>query len=253
MFWWSSWFYISDFSLCSWSLLEKNNIFRCCLSLQQLHGIICVPTNTFIWSNLCNFLVQAFNLTDPLFPNSPLEPLSEICVAFPVFQSYKFEAVLNENSWIIATKSCILEFCSNTLLFFTLWACYLPYCKHTSGGFWCGISFSLVCTLKKKRGGVGVCVCVSFSVGFISYESSSKCWLSGTSTLVDLQFLSSSEKHLFSCFLLFVSQTWLHYLLHIHCQPEFMVTSTPPHPFEYYYWFSQVYNFISENFLGFTI
>lgn len=59
------------------------------------------------------FLVQTFNLTDPLFPNSPTEPFSEIHVAFPVFQSCKIETVLNE-SWIIATKSFILQFCSNT-------------------------------------------------------------------------------------------------------------------------------------------
>lgn len=44
------------------------------------------------------FLVQTFNLTDPLFPSSSLEPLSEIHVAFPVFQSCKIETVLNESS-----------------------------------------------------------------------------------------------------------------------------------------------------------
>lgn len=48
VFWWSSWSYISDFLLCSWSLSEKNNILRCGFSLQQLHGIICIPTNAFI-------------------------------------------------------------------------------------------------------------------------------------------------------------------------------------------------------------
>lgn len=51
VFWWSSWSYISDFSLCSWSLSEKNNILRCGFSLQQLHGIICIPTNAFILIN----------------------------------------------------------------------------------------------------------------------------------------------------------------------------------------------------------
>lgn len=98
--WWSSQSYISDFSLCSWSLSEKNNILRCGFSLQQLHGIICVPTHTFILSNLFMqyFLVQTFNLTDPLFTNSALEPLSEIHVTFPVFQSYKIQTVLNESS-----------------------------------------------------------------------------------------------------------------------------------------------------------
>lgn len=56
------------------------------------------PTHTFILSNLCDFfLVQTCNLTDPLFTNSAFEPLSEIHVAFPVFQSYKIETVLNES------------------------------------------------------------------------------------------------------------------------------------------------------------
>lgn len=72
---------------------------RCVFSLEQLHGIFCVSTNTSISSNLCFFfLVQTFNLTDPLFPSSSLEPLSEIHVAFPVFQSCKIETVLNESS-----------------------------------------------------------------------------------------------------------------------------------------------------------
>lgn len=43
------------------------------------------------------FLVQTFNLTDPLFLNSPTEPFSEIHIAFPVFQSCKIETVLNES------------------------------------------------------------------------------------------------------------------------------------------------------------